>query len=187
MKIFIFLLAAITYTGSHIFSQPLREEAREAFLYLNKIRSNPAEYSKETGADLSKVKSLPPLRWNDTLAKVAEEKALDMARRNYFGHISPEGLGINFMIDQAGYKLPPEWIKNKKDNFFESINAGTPTAAGAIKDLILDSYDSNKGHRKHLLGMNDFYETLTDIGIAHIKSEGSKYTWYTVVIVAKNN
>jgi len=29
-----------------------------------------------------------------------------MAKRNYFGHVNPEGLGINILMHDAGYKLP---------------------------------------------------------------------------------
>ncbi len=167
------------------FSQPSKEEAKSAFEYLNKVRQNPGKFSKEIGAELNKIEPLPSLIWNDTLAKVAELKAMDMGKRNFFAHVNPEGKGINIMVHEAGYLLPPEWIEDKKENFFESINAGTETGIGAIQDLILDKYDKGKGHRKHLLGMNDFYRELTHIGIGHVKIEGSKYTWYTVVIVAK--
>lgn len=167
------------------FSQTFEEEALVAYEYLNKVRENPPKFSKEIGADLSKNKSLPALIWNDTLAKVAQLKALDMAKRNYFAHVNPEGKGINIMIHEAGYKLPSGWIEDKKANFFESLNAGTETGIGAIKDLIVDKYDKGKGHRKHLLGMNDFYSNLTHIGIGHVKVEGSKYAYYTVVIIAK--
>lgn len=166
-------------------AQPMKEEAKSAFEYLNRVRKNPSEFSKEIGDNLSKVKPLPPLVWNDTLARVAELKAMDMGKRNYFGHVNPDGKGINILIHEAGYRLPPEWIKDEKANYFESINAGTETGAGAIKDLLLDSYDKGKGHRKHLLGMNDFYSSLTHIGIGHVKAEESKYRYYTVVIIAK--
>lgn len=171
----------------HVIAQPMKEEARSAFEYLNKVRENPGKYSKETGADLSRIKPLPPLLWNDTLAGIAELKALDMGKRNYFAHVNPEGKGINIMIHEAGYLLPDEWIKEKKANFFESISAGNETGIAVIKDLILDSSDPGKGHRKHLLGMNDFYSKLTHCGIGHVKVEGSKYTYYTVVIIARQN
>jgi uncharacterized protein YkwD len=182
--IILFLLFDVILTWQG-WSQPMKEQAKAAFEYLNKVRENPSKYSKEIGADLSKVKPRAALIWNDTLARVAEAKALDMGKRNYFGHVNPEGRGINIMIHEAGYDLPPEWIKDKQANFFESINAGTETGTGAIRDLILDSYDKEKGHRKHLLGTNEFYSTLTHIGIGHVKVEGSKYIYYTVVIIAK--
>ena len=164
----------------------MKDEAKLAFEYLNQIRENPEKFSKEIGADLSAVKPLPVLTWSDTLAKVAETKAMDMGKRNYFAHVNPDGKGINFLIYDAGYQLPFDWVKDEGNNFFESMNAGTETGISAIKDLILDSYDKGKGHRKHLLGMNDFYNTLTHIGIGHARVEGSKYRWYTGVIIAKH-
>src|SRR5262249_18449068 len=85
-----------------------RDEARKALDYLNKVRKEPAKFSKEIGVDLSDVKARPALKWNDILAKVAEEKALDMANRDYFGHVTPEGLGINIQIHEAGYSLPKD-------------------------------------------------------------------------------
>ena len=45
------------------------------------------------------------------MAKVAGRKALDMAGRDYVGHVTPEGLGINVQIHEAGYSLPKEWVK----------------------------------------------------------------------------
>lgn len=175
----------IFFPQNQCVAQPMMEEAKAAFEYLNRIRENPPQFSKETGADLGKIGPRPALLWNDTLAWVAREKAMDMAKRNYFGHVNPEGKGINIMIHEAGYTLPQEWIKEKKLNYFESLNAGTQTGVGAINDLILDAYDKGKGHRKHLLGTNEFYGGLTHIGIGHVKAEGSKYVYYTVVIVAK--
>src|SRR5262245_7937563 len=87
-----------------------RDEARKAFDYLNKVRQQPAKFSKEIGVDLSEVKARAMLNWNDVLAKVAEEKAQDMANRDYFGHETPEGLGINIQIHEAGYRLPRDWV-----------------------------------------------------------------------------
>lgn len=181
----IFCFALLSSFSSH--AQTMKEEAKAAFDYLNAIRQNPPKYSKETGTDLRKVKPRPALIWNDTLARIAEEKALDMGRRNYFAHLNPEEKGINIIIHEAGFELPAEWIKNKESNFFESISAGNETGIEVVRDLILDSYDTGKGHRKHLLGMNEFYSTLTHCGIGHVKVEGSKYTYYTVFIIAKKS
>src|SRR4051794_22863463 len=80
-----------------------RDEAKQAFQYLNRVRADPPTFGKEIGADLKDVEPQPKLAWNDALAKAAEEKALDMATRNYFGHVTPEGVGINRMMHEAGY------------------------------------------------------------------------------------
>ncbi|MCG9879940.1 MAG: CAP domain-containing protein [Bacteroidia bacterium] len=177
-----------------IFSKPLsndlnlinKQEAKLAFEYLQKIRFSPKDYEKELpflrGTKISKQ----ILRWNDTLAKVAEQKALDMSRKNYFSHTNKEGKGINILIHQAGYTLPEEWIKPKSSNYFESIAAGKENAIQSINLLLIDKGVPSLGHRKHLLGIGEFNEDLTDIGIGFAKGTAkSDYISYMCVIIAK--
>lgn len=166
-----------------------KNEAKAAFTLINQIRSNPAAYSKTAGVDLSNIKAMPQLRWNDTLAKVAEAKAMDMAKRNFFGHVNPDGFGMNYFINEAGYKLVPDWLDDKKKNFFESIQAGAPTGEEAVKYLILDANTPSLGHRKHLLGIGDWNAGLVDIGIGFVKvAEGqAKYKTYTSIVIAKHD
>lgn len=73
-----------------------RKEAQEAFEYLNEVRRNPGNHFKDLGYEKNIKVSAIMLRWNDTLARVAEAKARDMAERNYFGHTSPDGYGMNY-------------------------------------------------------------------------------------------
>ncbi|MBO9203595.1 MULTISPECIES: CAP domain-containing protein [Niastella] len=165
----------------------VKEEAQEAFQLLNTIRSNPEKYYKELSLNSKLRITKTPLRWNDTLARVAEIKALDMAKRNYFDHVNPEGYGINFFINQSGYKLNADWLKDKKENYFESIGAGHDSGEAAIKALIIDAEDASKGHRDHLLGIGDFDATLLDVGIGFVKCDGGKYPSYTCIVIAKHN
>ena len=37
---------------------------------------------------MKSVKQKHELKWNDILAKAAEGKAMDMAKKNYFNHVS---------------------------------------------------------------------------------------------------
>jgi uncharacterized protein YkwD len=134
---------------------------------------------------LKNVKPRDPLKWNNILAKVAKEKATDMAKRDYVSHETPEGLGINYLINAAGYKLPREWLQKKSDNFFESIGAGYPTGKELIQGLILDEDTPSQGHRKHLLGMNEMYADCTDIGIGMAENLKSKYGYFACIIIAK--
>lgn len=162
-----------------------KEEAKKGYALLNNIRSNPGAYSKEIGTNLNSIRKRPALKWNDTLARVAETKALDMAKRKYFAHVDPDGNGINIKMHKAGYKLPESWIKNKRENYFESISAGNPTCEDAIRALILDKGQIPPEHRNHLLGLNDFWESCTDIGIGFVTDPKSEYSTYTCVIIAK--
>jgi uncharacterized protein YkwD len=165
----------------------VKEEGQQAFQLLNTIRSNPEKYYKELHLN-SKLKiTKAPLRWNDTLARVAEAKALDMAKRNYFDHVDPDGLGINYFINQSGYTLNSDWLKNKKENFFESIASGQDSGEAAIKAMIIDAGDTSMGHRDHVLGIGDWDASLHDIGIGFVKCDGGKYQSYMCVIIAKHN
>jgi uncharacterized protein YkwD len=161
-----------------------KDEAKKAVEYLNAVRKDPASYSKEIGGDLKDVKALPALEWNDTLAKVAEAKALDMAKRNYYGHLTPEGLGINIMIHQAGYKLPDYMLADKKANFFESIAAGQHEGKKTIQVLVLDKGIKDLVHRKHLLGMDEFSALHKDVGVGFARAPKSEWKTYVCVIIA---
>ena len=161
-----------------------REEARKAFEYLNKVRAAPGDFSKEIGADLKDVKARPALKWNDALTKAAEAKALDMATRDYYSHTTPEGRGMNIAIHEAGYKLPDFWLKDKQDNYFESIHASPPDGLSTIRGMILDKGIEELGHRKHLLGMDEFRAKHKDIGIGFARNPQSKWKTYISVVIA---
>jgi uncharacterized protein YkwD len=169
-----------------------KTEAQTAFVYLNAIRINPNAYSTEIGDDLSYVTPIHTLAWNVILASVAENKAKDMAARNYFDHVDPDGNGLNILIDRAGYKLIPDFIKDKSQNYFESIAAGydiygNKTGKEFIKMLILDDglAKEQKGHRKHLLGIDAFWQNCYDIGIGIARDPQTEYKNYCCIIIAK--
>ncbi len=166
-----------------------KESAQSALETLRDIRHNPGSYVKELNfeEDINNVSSVE-LIWNDTLAKVAEAKAFDLANRNYFDHVDPDGYGINYFIAESGYSLNPEWTVNKGDVNFESLAAGPPTGRDAIKQLVKDSRDPNRGHRKHLLGLDEWNANTTDVGIGYVRCpSGCKYKTYVCVIIAKHD
>lgn len=161
-------------------------EAQKAFLLLNKIRLNPNEYSKQLKFQAKNVVRTQ-LVWNSILAQVAEEKAMDMAKGNYFSHVNKKGEGINILIYRAGYQIPKDWFKKKNSNFFESISAGDGTGEKVIQSLIIDNGVPSLGHRKHLLGLDEWNANLQDVGIGFVRgTSGNKYVSYTCVIIAKH-
>jgi uncharacterized protein YkwD len=163
-----------------------REEARKAFMYLNAIRNNPAAYSKELKFLKSTKITTSSLIWNDTLAAVAEAKAWNMAQLNYFSHTDKKGYGINYALFKAGYPVDPLWLKPKKANYFESIAAGNHTGEQFILLLLEDKGVPSLGHRKHLLGSDEWNSTLTEIGIGYAKAPaGADYAYYCSIVIAK--
>ena len=190
MKLISYMVPVVMLLLSFLYNNNpfiVKEEAQQAFQLINTIRSNPEKYYKELQLSSKLRITKTPLRWNDTLARVAEAKALDMAKRNYFNHVNPDGYGINFFINQSGYKLNSDWLKDKKENFFESIASGHDSGIAAVKSLIIDEGDDTKGHRNHLLGVTDWDASLYDIGIGFVKSDGGDYQSYICIIIAKHN
>lgn len=165
-----------------------KSEAIKAFTLLNDIRTNTQKYQSEFPfLEDTKVKNTK-LIWNDTLARVAEIKALDMANRNYYDHVNPSGYGINYYINQSGYHLNKNWTKEKKLNYFESIAANADSGEDAIRIFIIDNGVPSLGHRKHLLGVDEWYASLVDIGIGFVRcKKGCKYQTYVSFIIAKHN
>lgn len=164
-----------------------RGEAQKAFVLLNQIRSKPSSFTAEMPF-LAEIGPKPLLKWNDTLARVAEGKAMDMAARKYVGHVDPDGYGLNYYINKAGYKLNAKWLASKELNYFESISAGAPNGEGAIRNLLIDKNVPTLGHRKHLLGLDQWTASLFDIGIGYARPvDNSPYMSYVCVIIAKHS
>jgi uncharacterized protein YkwD len=165
-----------------------KKEAQDAFALLTDIRNDPDKYYEELNFEKGLAVSKIKLKWNDTLAKVAEAKAYDMAKRNYMGHVDPDGYGMNYYIKKSGYKLNPRWTVEKSANYFESLAANTFSGIESIKVLVTDKNTPSLGHRKHLLGLDPWNVDLTDIGIGFSRrGSGSTYKTYTCIIIAKHD
>ena len=111
-----------------------------------------------------------------------------MANRDYSGHTDPDGYGINYFMNRADYRLNQSWLQKKDMNYFESIAAGTVDGKNCIEVLIRDYNVPSLGHRKHLLGLDDWNATLKDIGIGFARRQtGSTFQTYVCVIIAKHD
>lgn len=185
--IFFFLCLVINTSRAQDVYGLDKEEALKMFEYLQDLRQKKVPRSDKNLRYVGKNSAV--LHWNDTLAKVAEARALDLATGNYFDHIDKKGNGVNFYIQEAGYYLEPEWTEDRSDNYFESLEAGKDDFYSIISDLIIDKGIPSKGHRKHLLGLDDWNKKNTDIGIALYRTgeeDSSEYSSYTVIIIARH-
>ena len=120
------------------------------------------------------------MRCHKILAQVAREHAEDMAARDYFNPVNPDGFGPNYLVEQAGYELP-DWYSQALDaNNIESIAAGYTTPEAAWNGWL-----ASPGHRTHVLGEDsDFFADQTNYGIGYAFAPGSQYTHYLVFISA---
>lgn len=162
-------------------------QAVRGFEFLKKVRKDPNAYTERLRVSLKDIPAGPELHWNDTLASVAEQKALDMASKGYFDGVDKDGYGINYYINKAGYRLADQYLKHKRDDDFEvMIAGGWKSGEEAIGGLITDKESSSGADRKFLLAMTDFSKSLTDIGIGFVVgTKETKFRYYTVVIMAK--
>jgi hypothetical protein len=146
---------------------------------------DPNMYSERYQVSLRGIPPRSNLQWNDSLAVVAERKAMSMAMRGYFGHINPEGYGINYYVNRS-YPVSDDLLKDKKQSNLEAIEGGAPSGETAIRNIIINKDNQGLDGRKLLLGEGDFNASLTDVGIGYLHGTGStKYWSYTVVIIAK--
>ncbi len=121
---------------------------------------NAIDYPKEV-CDLVNLErqneGLKPLTLDPTLNSLAQEKAEDMVKNNYFDHTSPT------------YGSPFDMMKQYGINFSA---AGENIAFGQItSNDVMDSWMNSKGHRENILNKN-----FENIGIGMTQdSNGRKY------------
>lgn len=103
------------------------------------------------------------------LMAAAQNKAEDMAKKNYFSHTSPEGTSANANVRAVDYRLP-DWYPVNANNV-ESIYAGLadPTAA-------IGAWLDSDHHRPHLTG-EGFYNGQNSIGVGTAKRTDGGNIW----------
>jgi hypothetical protein len=112
------------------------------------------------------------------LMQVARAKVLDMATRRYEGHTDPDGHGPNWMLRQAGYRLPAWYGQDADDNSVESLLwAGD----GDVEEA-WQGWMNSTSHRTHLLGENSFYREQTKYGVGYCDIEDSRMRYYYAFI-----
>ena len=116
---------------------------------------------------------------DETLSRVARARAVDMAKRRYFSHENPDGVGPNFLVQQARYPLPAHYRTDARGNNVESIGCGHRSVAAAW-----EGWMKSAGHKRHLLATDDFYQDQTRYGIGVHEDADSPFVRYYVVITA---
>lgn len=101
---------------------------------------------------------LPTFQWNDQAAVAARKQSIDMAKRNFFSHVNPDGQGPSDRLDKEGIA----WRKSG-----ENIAAGQTSAIFAHENWM-----NSIGHRENILG--DFKR----LGVG-VYFGGSYSTYYT--------
>ena len=135
---------------------------------INISKNNKIILSKDKIIEITNQKriengDLPILNENEKLNFTAEKKLQDMFTKQYFEHVSPSGVGVSNLADQASY---------------EYILIGENLALGNFESeqALVDAWMASPGHRENIL--NDKY---TEIGVAIGKGQfEGKNVWLAV-------
>jgi len=122
----------------------------------------------------------PRLTWNPILAKVARERAWDMAIRGYFAHVTPEGVGPNTLVERAGYVLPAAYDHALSGNNIETAAKGYASARTAWRHWM-----GSAAHRSHLLGLDPEQRKQSEFGIGYAQRPGNRFDAFWVVLIAE--
>lgn len=147
----------------------------------SRLRAEEIEMAAEFVSAAAQRRSV--MNCNPTLSAVARARAQDMANRHYFGHVNPDGIGPDYLAEQAGYNLPDYYGVTRSSNHVESIAAGGiyPTANDAWTVLL-----TSESHRVHLLGERDFFREQSEYGVGYAYRKDSRYRHFWVFISANS-
>ncbi len=121
----------------------------------------------------------PFLVCDPTLERIAREMAQDMAVRDYFSHINPDGLGPNELVRRGGYPLTSDYDPAITANNIQSIGRG-----GTL-DQMWPLWMNSDSHRLHLIGDGPFWIAQTDYGIGYYYDPKSRSQHYWVILTAR--
>ncbi len=107
-----------------------------------------------------------PVSLNPQLSTAAQNHAQDMAARNFFSHMNPDGQSSGDRATLAGYN----WF-----SLGENIAAGQQSA----EEVMLGAYGwmASPGHMANILNCS-----FTEIGVGHVNQAGSTYDHYWVQV-----
>lgn len=109
-----------------------------------------------------KEKNLKELKKNDKLSQSAQAKALDMKNKNYFQHVSPEGVQPWFFAEKEKYQYK-FFGENLAEGFFSANEVHL-------------AWMNSEGHRKNILS-----ENFSEIGVGIVDFEQNGMKSYLIV------
>jgi len=108
---------------------------------------------------------LPPLGWDEALCGIARKHSNDMAQRNYFDHISPDGRDFSRRYQEAGYVCAVRFDRavflGAENILLNYLYDSVTTVNGAayydwnsrekIAETTVSGWMKSPGHRKNIL------------------------------------
>ncbi len=89
---------------------------------------------------------LPALQWDAALAAIARRHSEDMAVRNFFSHVNPDGKRSFDRARDAGYFCPTGLGENIQYNY-----NSRPQTPEEVASIAVDWWMNSEGHRNNIL------------------------------------
>ena len=118
--------------------------------------------------DVRALHRLPPLQLDSRLQRAAVAHSRDMAMRDYFAHVSPDGGTPSDRVTREGYQW--QYVS-------ENIAAGYPSTEDVVNGWV-----NSAGHFKNIK-----CTSCTRTGIARVAVAGSKWTYYYTQVFASGD
>lgn len=161
---------AIDYFDIHIqeFDPTLLERVEERKEKAGAIRNEEPRGERETfegtvqdvvalANEARRAQGVNELSINASLMESAMLKAEDMKEKDYFDHITPEGLDISYFVNAAGYNFSTIG-ENLAEGYFSAQS-------------VHEAWMNSEGHRENMLSSD--YEEI-GVAVLEIEKEGNK-------------
>jgi uncharacterized protein YkwD len=130
----------------------------------NMLRELNTARAKGRSCGARRMPPTAPLAWNDALSHAAASHSADMARRDYFGHATPEGKRVGARVSAEGYR----WR-----SVGENIAGGDRSV-----EIVMRGWMDSPGHCANIMNPE-----FSDIGAACVERPGTTWgTYWTMVL-----
>jgi uncharacterized protein YkwD len=106
---------------------------------------------------------------------LAQRRAEDMVKRDYFSHIDPDGIWPNAHVMATGFRLPPFYSPD--NNQVEALASGYRTA-----ELALDALSLSPAHRDFMRG-EGFWSDHFCFGVGYAEDLDPSHTERIYVVI----
>ena len=134
-------------------------------------QSDSTSIEKEVHKKINKVRrqhGLSKLKWNQELAYIAKDHSVDMSKRHYFSHVTPEGVDLQKRYQKAdfnclvpaggnryltgGENLHKGWRRTGTITYSDGRKEETGLLSiQQVADIAVEGWMNSPGHRKNIL------------------------------------
>ena len=104
--------------------------------------------------------------WNDILFSASARHSQDMAQRNYFAHLSPEGISAAQRVTAEGYA-------------WSAVGENIAAGSGSVS-AVLAGWLASDGHCRNIMN-----PVFAEVAVACVQSSSSAWSSYWTMVLAR--